>query len=88
MLEWGGINFGDDFAFKLSKSIKKLAVLSGASSLRFFGKIFGTKKDYWVVYGTLGHVEEPNLVSGIEARGTGVNTYVFWVTDNILHDWI
>jgi hypothetical protein len=22
MLEWGGINFGDDFAFKLSKSIK------------------------------------------------------------------
>jgi hypothetical protein len=56
--------------------------------LRFFGKIFGTKKDYWVVYGTLGHVEEPNLVSGIEARGTGVNTYVFWVTDNILHDWI
>lgn len=22
MLEWGGISFGDDFAFKLSKSIK------------------------------------------------------------------
>jgi hypothetical protein len=27
--------------------------MSGASKLKFFGKIFGTQKDYWVVQGTL-----------------------------------
>jgi len=59
MLEWAGISFGDDFSFKLGKSIKKLAVMSGARSLRFMGKIFGTKKDYWVVSGFLNQVEEP-----------------------------
>jgi radial spoke head protein 4A len=53
MLEWAGINFGDDNVFLLQKSLKRLAVLSGATSLRFFGKIFGTQKDYWVVQGNL-----------------------------------
>jgi len=59
MLEWAGISFGDDFSYKLGKSIKKLAVMSGARSLRFLGKIFGTKKDYWIVSGFLDQVEEP-----------------------------
>lgn len=42
MLEWAGVSFGQDFTYKLSKSMKRLAVMSGASSLRFCGKIFGT----------------------------------------------
>ena len=54
MLEWAGINFGEDNVFMLQKSLKRLAVMSGATSLKFFGKIFGTQKDYWVAQGTLG----------------------------------
>lgn len=49
MLEWAGICFGEDHAFLLQKSIKRLALLSGATHLQFFGKIYGTCKDYWVV---------------------------------------
>lgn len=88
MLEWAGISFGQDFTFKLSKSLKRLAVMSGATNLRFMGKIFGTKKDYWVCSGVLTHIEEPNQDHAIEKRGSGVNAKVFWVTDNILNDWI
>jgi len=62
--------------------------MSGARSLRFMGKIFGTKMDYWIACGTLDHVEEPSKPDEIEPRGTGVNTHVFWVTDNILSDWV
>lgn len=51
------------------------------------GKIFGTKRDYWVVSGTLSHVEEA-AAHEVEARGVGTNACVFWVTDNILNDWI
>lgn len=53
MLEWAGINFGEDYVFILQKSLKRLAVLTGASSVKFFGKIFGTQKDYWIACGSL-----------------------------------
>jgi|TARA_B110000305_G_C19323556_1_gene580165 radial spoke head protein 4A len=58
MLEWAGISFGEDFTLLLQKSMKKLACQSGASQMQFFGKIFGTEKDYWVVCGKLPYVEE------------------------------
>ncbi len=87
MLEWAGISFGQDFTYKLAKSMKRLAVMSGATSLRFCGKVFGTQKDYWIVSGTLNHVEE-RQPSSVEPRGQGTNAQVFWVTDNILNDWI
>ena len=42
MLEWAGVNFGEDNTYLLQKSLKRLATLSGAKSLKFFGKIYGT----------------------------------------------
>lgn len=33
MLEWAGVNFGEDFTYMLQKSMKRLAVLSGATKL-------------------------------------------------------
>ena len=62
--------------------------MSGASSLRFCGKMMGTNRDYWVVSGTLNQVEEANADKMVEARGTGVNTHVYWVSNNLLSDWI
>ena len=58
MFEWAGIVFGEDTSVKLSKAIKRLAILSGASQLRFWGKIYGTQKDYWIVEGSLDNQEE------------------------------
>jgi radial spoke head protein 4A len=50
--------------------------------------MMGTNRDYWVVSGTLNQVEEANADKMVEARGTGVNTHVYWVTNNLLSDWI
>lgn len=41
MFEWAGVSFGEEETYKLSKSLKRLAILSGASRLRFWGKILG-----------------------------------------------
>lgn len=71
----------------LTKSIKQLAKMSGAISLKLFGKIYGITSDYWVVSGELPYVEEL-VKEGQEKRGTGANSCVFWVTDNLLKDWI
>jgi len=59
MFEWAGVSFGEEETFKLQKSLKKLAVMSGASSLRFWGKVYGSEKDYYVVEGDLLKSEEP-----------------------------
>ena len=53
MLEWAGVSFGEDTVFMMQKSLKRLGVMSGAAKLKFFGKIYGTQKDYWVAQGVL-----------------------------------
>lgn len=88
MLEWAGISFGEENTLRLQKSIKRLAIMSGADSLRFVGKIFGTKCDYWIAAGRLNQAEEASADASVEPRGTGVNSLVYWVTDNLLNDWI
>lgn len=88
MLEWAGINFGDDMVYILQKSLKRLAVLSGATSVKFFGKIFGTQRDYWIAQGTIVGEEEKQKNPMVEKRGEGTNTHVYWVTENLLKDWI
>jgi len=88
MLEWAGISFGKDNTLRLQKSIKRLAIMSGAESLRFGGKIFGSQQDYWIAIGRLRGSEEDSSDPQAEPRGTGVNEIVFWVTPNLLGDWI
>jgi radial spoke head protein 4/6 len=53
MFEWAGVVFGEEEVVRLFKAIKRLALLSGAQQLRFWGKVYGTQKDYWVAEGVL-----------------------------------
>ena len=50
--QWAGVGFGEYDTMLLQKSMKKLIVSSGATSLRFWGKIKGTEKDYFIAEGT------------------------------------
>lgn len=49
--ESAGVSFGEYELMLLIKSMKKLATTSQASQLRIWGKIRGTKKDYYIVEG-------------------------------------
>jgi len=65
-----------------------LAIDSGAGNVRFFGKIHGTEQDYYVAEGTLeGGDEEGEKPADFEARGSGVNKFVYWVTNNVFATW-
>jgi len=88
LLEWAGISFGQEESYRIYKSIVRLSKVTGAKSMRFWGKILATKRDYYVVEGELKEVEETEIPFGHEPRGKGVNKYVYWVTDNILDDWV
>lgn len=92
VFEWAGIGFGEHETYRLQKSLKKLAQDSGAGNVTFFGKIYGSEKDYYVAEGTLEGGEEEaeggeEKGPEFEPRGTGVNKFVYWVTDNVLDKW-
>jgi hypothetical protein len=89
MLGEAGIGFGEVTTTFLQKALKRLAKISGASKLQFFGKIMATSKDYWVISGTLTEQEESPSNALQEARGVGANSTVFWVTNNVVTgDWV
>ena len=46
-------------------------------------------KDYWIISGTLAEQEEEPSNPLQEPRGTGANSTVFWVTNNVVTgDWV
>jgi len=88
MLEWAGINFGEAYNQIIQKSIKRLARVSGAKFIQLFGKILCLQQDYWVAQGSLTEAEEAPTNPMQEKRGQGVNQMVYWVTHDLLGDWI
>lgn len=94
--KWAGISFGDYDTLLLQKSIKLLSAKTGASSMRFWGKITGTKADYFIVEATVegGDVgegeggEENEVQEATEPRGTGINQFAYFVTNSPLKQWV
>ena len=100
VFKWAGISFGEQETYRLQKSIKKLAAAKPHKSIRFYGKIFGTQRDYYIVEaaGDVGEdeAEVPEGAEGedaaepdpkLEARGTGVNELSYYVACDSLSDW-
>ncbi len=92
VFQWAGVGFGEQETYRLQKSIKKLAQSKSHKSVRFFGKIYGTEKDYYIVEAT-GDAGEDEEAAGeaavegeeaeadpkLEARGSGVNELTYYV---------
>lgn len=69
-------------------ALKKLMVKSGASTLRFWGKIYGTQADYYIAEGSGGAGEESeDLPEDFERKGTGVNANTYWATTDLHGEW-
>ena len=72
----------------LAKALKQLSVSTAAQNVRLWGKIQGTKRDYYIAEGQSdAGVTEEEKPPGFEARGTGVNKYVYWATNSPLEAW-
>ena len=60
--------------------------------MRLWGKILGTKKDYYIAEGTYDGGQEAEegqeKAADFEARGSGVNKYAYWATNSPLDAWI
>eukprot|EP01016_Furgasonia_blochmanni_P049296 TRINITY_DN7467_c0_g1_i7.p1 TRINITY_DN7467_c0_g1~~TRINITY_DN7467_c0_g1_i7.p1 ORF type:complete len:482 (+),score=133.08 TRINITY_DN7467_c0_g1_i7:97-1542(+) len=89
MLEHAGIYFGEEETFKLMKSLTKLSQDKQAKQVRFWGKILGSTKDYWIAEGKLeGQEPDPLMSKDGEQPGSGINTLVHWVTTDLTEPWV
>ena len=85
-----GINFSDKELLLLNKSITRLATVLTTGNITFFGKIYGTEKDYYIVEATeIDPPENFNYDNDMEKRKEdGVNKNVFYVTNDLLEKWV
>jgi len=49
LFEWAGLSLGKEETFLINASMQKLMNDKGLKSMRFWGKIYGTKKNYYIV---------------------------------------
>ena len=61
MLEWAGVELGDDITYRMNLSIQKLATAKDLQAVKFWGVINGTKKDYYVVEAKLEEYPEEEV---------------------------
>lgn len=90
IMQWAGIDFGDDW-WQLQCACSKLAKEHPTIiEPRFFGKIFGIEKDYYVVEAKLESYDEvEEIPEKMEVPGTGVNEYVYFVCNDLTEcSWI
>ena len=66
--------------------MRLLAIKNNVKEIRFWGKILG-KKDYFVIQGISNQSYTKDSALDSEAYGAGVNTYSYWVANNILGEW-
>ena len=85
-----GVNFSDKELLMLNKSITRLATVLTNGNITFFGKIYGTEKDYYIVEATeIDPPENFNYDNDMEKRKEdGVNKNVFYVTNDLLEKWV
>ena len=87
MLKLAGISIGETNAYHLQSVIKELSIEHQTKDIRFWGKVLGYK-DYWVIQGSSSQAYISDLPDNGEKYGTGVNTYSYWVSTDILGKWI
>lgn len=90
---WAGIGFGEQETYRLQKSLKKLAAKVSATSLKLFGKITGTERDYYIVEAVVEGEDEPEgdgeeKEADFEPKGTGVNKFSYFVSPDSLSEWV
>lgn len=82
-----GVGFGEELTYKIFKSFERFSIVKQLKQLKFWGKILGQKKDYYVAEGVSEGGEDGELKPGVEPRGQGVNKMTYWVSTDLNGDW-
>ena len=84
-----GVSLGEEEVLILQRSIRLFAARYKLSRVHFWGKVFGSHGNYWVVETSAEGAEGFEEVAGPhEPAGSGVNAHYFWAaTDLVEGNW-
>lgn len=95
LFEWAGVGFSRAEVYRIYASLCKLQQSRKLETVRFFGKILGTTKDYYVAEAK--YVEQPEQPEPdpdapppavpAEEYGTGCNAFTYFVTTDPAAPW-
>ena len=89
-LSYAGISLGEEESFLLTNSLRNLSGLLQAGQISFFGKIYGSEKDYYIAQ--IADLDPPAEFAydpDMEQRkNDGVNRDVYYVTNNLSEPWV
>ena len=85
-----GISLGNKESLLLTNSLRNLSSTLSGGSVTFFGKIYGTKKDYYIAEGTdIEPASDANYENDMEKRKEdGFNRNVYFVTNDLCEKWV
>ena len=82
-LRRAGVSFGEKETYRVFTALKKFVQTRNAGFARFWGKIFGTQKDYYVIETKVDPPADlPEITESHEPREQGVNKKIFFVSTN------
>ena len=89
-ISWCGISLNEKESYLLVNSIRNLSAKLQMGMLSFFGKIYGTEKDYYIVQAAeIDPKEDANYDNDMEKRKEdGINQFVYYVTNDLTEDWV
>jgi len=95
LFEWGGVGLSREETFRVYASLCKLQLSKKLATVRFFGKVLGTTKDYYVAEAKYVDAPEqpepdpdaPPPAVPAEELGTGCNTCSYFVTNDPAAPW-
>lgn len=82
-LEWAGVSLGREETFRIYNNLKKLSSTSGATDLRFWGKIQGREGDYYIAEGAV----DVDTDEESSAEAGGPNKFTYWVASTSCGAW-
>ncbi|EGR33830.1 radial spoke head protein, putative [Ichthyophthirius multifiliis] len=88
ILQTASISFQEEESFQIHHSIRRLADQINASQMRFWGKFLTRGNDYYVAQCFYNNLNSDKMQNKDEQYGAGVNKYSYWVTQNVLDEWI
>jgi radial spoke head protein 4A len=78
-----GYGFGEKESYIIYSALKKFVSTRNAPQVRFWGKIFGTKKDYYIIEADVELENQEEIQENHEPRKeVGVNKKTYFVTND------
>ena len=85
-LEWAGVGVDAEEAHRIDQAMSALAAVEDVKSLRFFGRVQGTRSDYYVLEAQPKAYPAPAEQADSPAEETGAlgaNRYTYYVSSNV-----